>query len=404
MSFVDQVGALLAAGDLAAAGQLVESVSGVDQELGRAQLALARQDPKGGAQHAKRALELGGGAPAHHFLAAAKLFAGDPQGAVDEARKAVALDPSPRSRSSLGGILLAAGRAEDALSVLKQVVVETPDDAEAHVNLANAAIKTTDYGLAIQSYAKAFECRPADQKPIQQLVAMFIDLGKWMGAMAALEMSRTGEPPGDVAVALDLAGLHIVRQITGGKYPPAGMTDDADQPVRGLVNGAPARPVATRLIAARTLLDVDREAEAKQILGTIDRGNLTSEDRATVTYLDGYFAQQTGDRKRAIELYEQALTHDPKRIEAAINGSSLLLEDGSSDALERAAGLIAKIPALYRANPHVLYNEASIFARAGRGGEARAKLDQIVKTNAADSPHVARARQAIEELARLLKS
>lgn len=400
MSFVDQIGALLAAGDLTAAGQLVDSASGVDQELGRAQLALARQDPKAGAAHAKRALELGGGAPAHHFLAAAKLFEGDAKGAIDEVRRAVALDPSPRSRSSLGGILLAAGRVEDAVAVLKQVVVEAPDDADAHVNLANAAVKTGDYGQAIQSYARAFECRPHDQKPIQQLVAMFIDLGKWMGAMAALELSRKGEPPGDVAVALDLASLHIVRQITGGKYPPAGMTDDADQPVRGLLSNAPGRPVATRLIAARTLIDVDREAEAKQLLATIDRAGLAAEHRATATYLDGYFAQEAGDRKRAIELYTEALMLDPRRVEAAINGSSLLLEEGGSDALERAAGLIARVPASHRGNPHVVYNEASIFARAGQTAEARARLEQIVKTNAADSPHVARARQALEQLAR----
>jgi tetratricopeptide (TPR) repeat protein len=188
MSFVDQVGALLAAGDLAGAGKLVDAASGVDRELGRAQLALARQDVKGAAECAKQAVAQGGGATAHHLLAAAKLFGGDPQGAVDEARRAVGLDGSAASRSKLGGILHAAGRAEDALAVLKQVVVEAPDDADAHTNLANAAVRMNDYGQAIQSYARAFECRPGDQKPIQQLVAMFIDLGKWMGAMAALEL------------------------------------------------------------------------------------------------------------------------------------------------------------------------------------------------------------------------
>jgi tetratricopeptide (TPR) repeat protein len=232
---------------------------------------------------------------------------------------------------------------------------------------------------------------------------MFVDLGKWMGAMAALEMSRQGEPPGDVSVALDLASVHIVRQVTGGKYPPAGMTAEADQPVKGLLATAPSRPVGSRLIAARTLLDVDREAEAKQLLGTIDRANAGAEDRATLTYLDGYFAQEAGDRARAIELYEQALALDPKRIEAAINGSSLLLEEGSAASVERAAKLIVLVPPSHRGNPHLLYNEAGLHARTGAFDDAKARLQQIIELSAPDSPHVARAREALSQLARQAK-
>ncbi len=403
MSFVDQVGALLAVGDLAGASALVETVTGVDRELGSAQVALARQDPAAGADHAKQAIELGAGAAGHHLWAAAKLFAGDPQGAIDEARRAVGLDPSAKSRASLGGILLAAGRAEDAMAVLKQVVVEVPDDADAHTNLANAAVKVGDHGQAIQSYARAFECRPSDQRPIQQLVAMFVDLGKWMGAMAALDLSRQGEPPGDVSVALALASLHIVRQITGGKYPPAGMTAEADEPVQGLIANAPSRPVASRLIAARTLLDIDREAEAKQLLAGIDRSTCGSEHRATLLYLDGLFAQQAGDRSLAIELYADALVLDPKRIEAAINVSSLLLEEGTAAAIERAAKLIVIVPPSHRGNSHLLYNEAGLHARTGNVADAKARLNQIIASNAPDSPHVARAREALDQLARQAK-
>lgn len=404
MSLVDQVGALLAVGDVPGASALVASASGAERELGSAQLALAKSDPKAGEAHAKKALELASTpaekAAAHHFLSAAKLFGGDARGAIDEARRAVGLDPSTKSRSSLGGILLAAGRAEDAMAVLKQVVVEAPDDADAHVNLANAAVKLGDHGQAIQSYARAFECRPGDQRPIQQLVAMFVDLGKWMGAMAALDLSRQGTPPGEVAVALDLASLHIVRQITGGKYPPAGMTAEADEPVQGLMAHAPSRPVESRLIAARTLLDIDRDAEAKQLLAGIDRSTCGPENRATLLYLDGLFAQQAGERTLAIELYADALALDPKRIEAAINASSLLLEEGSAEAIARAAKLIVLVPPSHRNNSHLLYNEASLHARTGAFGDAKARLNQIIESNAPDSPHVARAREALEQLAR----
>ena len=159
--------------------------------------------------------------------------------------------------------------------------------------------------------------------------------------------------------------------------------------------------MATRLIAARTLIDVDRDAEAKQLLGTIERDGLPAEHQATMLYLDGYFAQESGDHKRAIELYDKALLLDGKRVEAAINASSLLLEDGSPAALERAAGLIDRVPATHRGSSHLLYNQASLHARAGRTAEAKAALEQILESKAADSPHVARARLALDELARV---
>lgn len=87
--------------------------------------------------------------------------------------------------------------------MLRQVVAEAPHDAEAQMNLATAASQTGDYGQAIESYSRAFDENPADIRPIQALLQMFAEVGKWLGAVAALELSRKGEPPPQVAVALD---------------------------------------------------------------------------------------------------------------------------------------------------------------------------------------------------------
>jgi predicted Zn-dependent protease len=222
-----------------------------------------------------------------------------------------------------------------------------------------------------------------------------------MGAMAALDLSRQGEPPGEVSVALDLASLHIVRQITGGKYPPAGMTAEADEPVQGLIANAPGRPVASRLIAARTLLDLDREAEAKQLLAGIDRRTCGTEDRATLTYLDGLFAQQGGGPLAR----DRALCRGPRARSETDRGRDqreLAPPRGGHRGVDRAraAKLIVLVPPSHRGNSHLLYNEASLHARTGNVAEAKARLDQIIQRNAPDSPHVARAREALEQLAR----
>lgn len=401
-AFVDQVSDLLAAGDYDAALDLVMSAAQpAAKELGLAQLALVRQDAAAASTHARRAIELGAGAPAHHFLAAATLASGDPQAAVDEARRAVALDASPRSRSSLGGVLLAAGRPGDAVAVLRQVVSETPDDPDALLNLATASARTGDYGEAIQQFARALQRRPADHRPVQNLIAMFAEVGKWLGALAALEMSRKGEPPADVAVALDLSAVHIIRTITGGKYPPAGMASDADDAINNLVANARRSPIGTRLTAARTLLELERVAEAQQLIADLDRAALPPPDRAQALYVDGFVAQQQRDTARALGLYEQALAADPRRVDAAVNATSLLLEDGSEGALAKIQGWIDRVVQMRRmTDPNLLYNEAVYLARSGRANDARDRLERILQITSGRGPAADRARRALEDLGR----
>jgi tetratricopeptide (TPR) repeat protein len=350
-------------------------------------------------QHAKKAIELGAGAEGHHFLSAAKLYAGDAQGAIDEARKAVGLDPSAKSRTSLGGILLATGRYEDAVAVLKQAVAEAPDNADTRMSMAMAAAKTNDYGEAIVNFARAFELRPGDHRIVQNLMVMFTEAGKWLGAMAALEMSRKGEPPPDVNITLDVVNMHIIRMVTG-RFPPAGMTEEADEAARAVVTNAAGRPTAVQLVAARTLLDHDRVDEAKQIIAKIDHAKASAEERALLVYLDGYFAEQAKDVKRALELYDQALAADATRVEAAINATSLLLQDGSAAAMEKIGAMLARVAPAQQSNPNLLYNAAIYHARGGRTAESKAALERILKITGGTGPHAIQARKALDDLQR----
>lgn len=394
---VDQIGALLAVGDVDGATALVMSATGAAQELGRAHLALGRQDLEAGARHARKALELGAGAPAHHFLAVAKLMSGDAEGAIAEARKAVGLDSSPRSRSSLGGILLGAGRYDDAIAVLRQVAVETPDDPDVHLNLGNTAAKTADYAEAVFHFARAFALRPTDQRPIQGLMGMYVELGRWMGGMAALDMSRQGaKQPPEIALALDLVQLHFVRMVAGGKFPTPGMTNEGDTAAQKLVAAAAAASIGTAITIARTLLDFDRVGDARRIIESIDRAGATHTERASLAYLDGYLVQDK-DPGAAFELYLQALELDATRVDAAINAVSLLIDQNSPAALDGIPRVLDKVAPAHRANPDLLYNEAIFLVRTNKADEARARLERIVKQHP-QSPRAERARQALADL------
>ena len=397
---VDQVAKLLAAGDLQSANALVAAQTPVNQALGLAVVALHTKDAAGAITHAERALSLGAGAPALHYLALGKLASGQPDAAIDTARKAVALDGSPRSRASLGSMLLLAKRPKDAVAVLRQVVSEEPANFDAQLNLALASAQVADFGEAIESYAHAFNQRPGDVRPIQGLMMMFAEVGKWMGAMAALEMSRHGEPPDDVAVTLDLVMIHLLRQI-GGSFPARAVAPDVDEAVDKLVANAARRSPAVQLVVARTLLDLGRVADVEHMIERLGKIALPPADRASLAFLRGVAAERGGDRVAALARYEESLAGDPERGDACANAISVSLAEGTPAAFARIARLLdAVAPHLRNALPELMMNEGVYLTRAGRANEAPAKFVRVLEVTNGEGPVAALAQQALGELAK----
>ncbi|HLL21557.1 MAG TPA: tetratricopeptide repeat protein [Kofleriaceae bacterium] len=400
---MDRVAQRLAIGDTDGAAALTASYAATDpgaHELGRAALALHRRDTSTALQHVHRALAHGGGAVAHSYAAMAHLMAGDADAAVDHARKAVALDGSVRNRSSLGGVMLAVGRPADAAAVLKQVIAEHPRDHDALLNLATASSQLQDHGEAITYYARAFDVDPTDQRPIQNMLHMFAELGKWMGAVAALELSRKGDPPTDVAVALDLVMVHLVRLISV-KFPKPGTAEDADEAVGNLITHAQQRAPKTQLIAARTLVDFGRFDDAHRVMQRLAKIQLDDDDRANLAYLEGVIAEQARDRDAALAHYERALAGDPARSDAATNAISMLLEDGSPAALDRIGALVGAVDARAKhASASLLFNEAIYLTRIGRSADARTNLERMLQLTGGEGPMANMARQALADLGR----
>lgn len=396
----DRIARLLSAGDVGGAEALVASLTGEPgaHVLGQAVLALYRKDPAA-LGYAERAVQLGTGAAGHQYLAVAYLAAGRGEAAIDQARKAVAADGSLRSRSGLGGILLAAGRPADAAAVLRQVVSEAPHDAEAQMNLATAASQTGDYGQAIESYSRAFDENPADIRPIQALLQMFAEVGKWLGAVAALELSRKGEPPPQVAVALDLVMVHLVRLISV-RFPKPGIGEDADQAVASVVGSARGRGIGTQVVVARTLIDVGRVDEARDLIAHIAGQAKSDQDRGHARYLEGFLAEKAGDNDLALQRYTQALAVDPFRVDACVNAVSLLLENNTPAALARIPGLVEQVPAATRSqSPDLLFNHALYLSRSGEPALARANLERIIQVTGGDGRLAVLARRGLDELA-----
>ena len=396
----ERVARLLAAGDLEGAGKLVASLEAtqpVAHDLGYVSLALHKRDGSTALLFAHRAVERGAGALGEHYLALAHLQAGDPAAAIDAARRAVAQDPSPRSRAGFGTVLLAAARPRDAAAVLRQVVAESPRDVEALVNLATACAQLGDYAEAIRCYARAFDADPGNPRVIANLLGMFAELGKWLGALAALELSRKSEPPRELDLVFDVATLHLVR-LVAEKFPAPGVGGDPDRAVSSAITAAGSRSPRVQLAVARTLIELGRADEARPLVDGLGEAALDPPDRAALRFLQGVYARGAGDSARALELYGEALAADPGCAEACANATRVLLEDGSAAALERAGKLLDAFPAEH-VTPDLLYNHAAYLARTGRPGDARARLERLLRVTGGAGRISQLARQALGELA-----
>jgi tetratricopeptide (TPR) repeat protein len=267
------------------------------------------------------------------------------------------------------------------------------------MNRATAAARLEDYGTAMLGYARAFDLDPGDRTPLHNLMAMFADMGKWVGALAIVDLSRQGQPPPDVAVALDLVSIQLL-QLVAAAYPALGIDDDADRTVKDLLINASKRGARSQLAAARALCDIERFAEATKLIHNLARNPmLTKPERADLHYVEGLIAEHDGYASTAIDRYTRAVAADATRADAATNAISLLLTDGTPPALAQISMLIEQVDAEARAStPGLLFNQAIYQHRTGQGAAARDNLERVLSFEGGAPEILAAARQALTEL------
>lgn len=394
---LERIQRLLVIAEIDAAIQLCQAqlpASPGAHELGMAMIALFRGDAAKLHDHATRAVELGAGAYAYQYLAISHVLRGDAKAAIELAQKAVALDDTPVTRAALGTILLAASRPGDALSVLRQAVFEHPSNHEARLNLAAASAHIGDHAEAITHYARAFVANPGDRRPIEGLITMFADLGRWLGAMATVQLARTESAPPAEALVLDLAFVHVARLISAS-YPPPGVNPPADRAVEALARTSEAMGPAIRLEVAHTLVELGRLDAARRLVDAV--APTTDDERAAKLLVEGALAEATGDRPRAIDCYIGAQDAAAERTDAGARAIALLLAERSPEAQRRIAELLARIPEPRRAvDPELLLHEARYLVTTGERGEARGLAQRVVRMTGGAGPIAAHARRLLD--------
>jgi tetratricopeptide (TPR) repeat protein len=394
---LERIQRLLATGELDAAIALCSAqlpTAPAAHELGMAMIALFRGDGAKLHDHATRALELGAGVDACKYLAISHILRGDGEAAIEVAHKAVAIEDTPATRAELGTILLAASRPYDALSVLRQAVFERPSDHEARLHLAAASVQIGDHTEAISHYARAFVAAPGDHRPIRSLIAMFADLGKWLGAGAAVQLARTESAPPAEALVLDLVFVHVGRLISG-TYPEPGVNQMADHAIESLATTCKALGPAVQLVVAHTFVELGRLDAARRVVDEVEP--TTDDERAARYIVEGALAEAAGDHPRAIDRYVDAQGASAERTDASIKAIALLLRDPSPAARQQIAELLARIPAERRAvDAELMVQEAAYLIDAGQLDAARALVQRVTRMTRGAGPIAERARQLLE--------
>lgn len=261
--------------------------------------------------------------------------------------------------------------------------------------MVTARTALSDYAAALTDHARAFERDPDDRAPLEALATMFADMGRWLGAIAALELSRQGTPSPSVALALDLVQVTLLQRIAGD-FPPPGVDPAADQVVSSLLAGSASRPPRLQLAIARALIDLDRASCAATILDRLD--DLSASDRGHAHYLEGLLAERADKPALALDHYAVALSSDPDRADAAVNATSLYLTDGSPAALRDLGELLERASPTARQHPALLFNESIYLLRTSQPDAARARLTELLASSP-DAQLTSLARQALAALA-----
>jgi tetratricopeptide (TPR) repeat protein len=402
--FIERLERMFAAGELAQAAALIASYEATDavrHALGMAALAAHDKDAAACTRHAERAHALRPHeAMVLQYMAVAALLRGDRKAAEDHARAAVERGGGLRSLGWLGNIQLGAGDIRAAEQTYRRMLELAPGHVQALNGLGACRYKQQDLDQATTYLARAFDQDPTDPGPIRSLMNMYGDAGRVLGALALANLVRDRHPDDESALALDLMVLHLNHVLMGG-YPPPHTVPDADAAVAAVVRRAAHRPVRVRLGVARALIDCRRHDEARQIVAALDGQDLSTVDRGNAEYVRGLLAQHAGDAPRALAAYEAAVAIDPRRWDACCNALTLLLDRGDPDARARAAALLARIPPEVKGtSPQLLFNEAVYLHRAGRSAEARGNLERVLAATRGDGELGALARQLLDEVSR----
>jgi putative PEP-CTERM system TPR-repeat lipoprotein len=427
-----------AAGDRAGARGAYRRALEIDKSLLPAELNLARLDLADGNASAARARLQGilkarpNSSQPMLELASVEEVAGNPGEALRWLEKLHAMDRrNVLATARLVDLLIRTGKPDKALEVAKETVAVAPEDLTALTAVGQSHVALADYKQAQVAFGRM--TRLAAFNPAWQYrIAQFqLSANNPEGAIFSLERVLANQPDhlpaqvlltevelqrGDVgkavqrarSIAANAPTQGIGERLLGDIALAQGKAGDAIKHYQAALRLQPDIEVALRLYRAYFAAGQDRAALAfLESWGANNRQDAL----AARALAEGYL--RAGDLAAARSRYEALLKAEPNDAQLVNNLAHILARQGDGKALEYAerahrlapqdagiqdtlgwllvrggqveAGLRHLREARLRApgNPAIRYHLAAALAEVGRAHEARAELDEALKTTVA---------------------
>jgi len=266
----------------------------------------------------------------------------------------------------LGSAYLANQDPVGAQQTFRKIVNLAPRDARGPYLVGLALLAQTKVSDATRSFQAALDLSPSYVDPLAQLVRIDLAANRRDAALARVQKQ--------IAIAGDSAKLH---GLLGSVYLARGERERADSAFRKATALGPRSGDSFARLGALDLA----EGKPDRALANADSSLKVDPKNLNALLMQGVAYEQKGDTKHAKQVYEAALSVNPRYSDAANNLATLLINEDSTSkrALELAEMAKASSPDDPRISDTlgwVLYKRGDYRRAAMLFADAAAKLPQ----------------------------
>ncbi len=253
----------------------------------------------------------------------------DATGGIPFLKRAVALNPKDATaHQDLAAAYIQVNQIDDAVGELKTAIKLAPDSPQLHYDLGTAYKLQDDAADAIPELETAEKLNPAGYEPAYVLGLLYMQVARYAEAAQQLETSLKLHPQNGEAWAT-----------LGSVYNKLDRLPEATTALREAIKQMPGQ-ADSHLILATVLVkqkDTTGAAQERKVAADLMRQHMDLQ-RAEVATNSGKSLLQSGKLDDAIVQFREALTFDPKFVEAHSKLAEALEKQGKTAeaAAERA--------------------------------------------------------------------